>query len=243
MCIRDSTVGAPTSASLPGLAEVGAPTVTAIVGRAARFRTGKGVPLLYRAGAPGQRDRRDRPQGPADEQGRQPVAAHHPGPGRGPRPPGRPAARADLLHPDGRARRRAPGRPAASSPPTWPNGCMPSWSAACPTSSATPTALRSTRPPPRAIIVECWTVPLEVRARRRSRKPATSGGDRTTGKAPQQVLAGHERSDARGADERGGLPRRTSSAAIPEPVKRTPVAAAGLRSHPGRGGGYRSALD
>src|SRR5450759_2525259 len=77
------------------------------------------------------------------------------------------------------------------------------------------------------IIVECWTVPLEVRARRRSRKPATSGGDRTTGKAPQQVLAGHERSDARGADERGGLPRRTSSAAIPEPVKRTPVAAAG----------------
>jgi transposase len=55
------------AASLPGLAEVGAPTVTAIVGRAARFRTGKGVPLLYRAGAPGQRDRRDRPQGPADE--------------------------------------------------------------------------------------------------------------------------------------------------------------------------------
>ena len=44
--------------------------------------------------------------------------------------------------------------------------------------------------------------------------------------APQQVLAGHERSDARGADERGGLPRRTSSAAIPEPVKPTPVAAA-----------------
>ena len=55
------------AASLPGLAEVGAPTVTAIVGRAARFRTGKGVPLLYRAGAPGQRDRRDRPQGPASE--------------------------------------------------------------------------------------------------------------------------------------------------------------------------------
>src|SRR5664279_5178270 len=65
------------------------------------------------------------------------------------------------------------------------------------------------------IIVECWTVPLEVRARRRSRKPATSGGDRTTGKAPQQVLAGHERSDARGADERGGLtaghPRRCAA--------------------------------
>ena len=55
------------AASLPGLGEVGAPTVTAIVGRAARFRTGKGVPLLHRAGAPGQRNRRDRPQGPAHE--------------------------------------------------------------------------------------------------------------------------------------------------------------------------------
>src|SRR5450759_3243036 len=87
------------------------------------------------------------------------------------------------------------------------------------------------------IIVECWTVPLEVRARRRSRKPATSGGDRTTGKAPQQVLAGHERSDARGADERGGLPRRTSSAAIPEPVKRTPVAAAGYGAIPAEAAG------
>src|SRR5664280_933721 len=55
------------AASLPGLGEVGAPTVTAIVGRAARFRTGKGVPLLHRAGAPGQRNRRDQPQGPAHE--------------------------------------------------------------------------------------------------------------------------------------------------------------------------------
>src|SRR5664280_404899 len=95
------------AASLPGLGEVGAPTVTAIVGRAARFRTGKGVPLLHRAGARGQRNRRDRPQGPAHEQGRQPAAAHHLGPGRGQRPQGRSATRPDLLHPDGGARRRA----------------------------------------------------------------------------------------------------------------------------------------
>src|SRR5664280_1693994 len=81
------------------------------------------------------------------------------------------------------------------------------------------------------IIAERWTVPLEVRARRRSRKPAA--GQRGTptpgtkaGKAPHQVHPGHERSDARGADERGDLPRRASSAAIPDPVKPTPVAAA-----------------
>jgi len=61
------------------------------------------------------------------------------------------------------------------------------------------------------IIAERWTVPLEVRARRRSRKPAA--GQRGTptpgtkaGKAPHQVHPGHERSDARGADERGDLP-------------------------------------
>src|SRR5664280_1267723 len=80
-------------------------------------------------------------------------------------------------------------------------------------------------------IAERWRVPLEVRARRRSRKPAT--GQRGTpapgtkaGKAPRQVHPGHERSDARGADERGDLSRRASSAAIPDPVKPTSAAAA-----------------
>src|SRR5450759_3675965 len=80
-------------------------------------------------------------------------------------------------------------------------------------------------------LAERWTVPPEVRARWRSRKPAA--GQRGTptpgtkaGKAPHQVHPGHERSDARGADERGDLPRRASSAAIPDPVKPTPVAAA-----------------
>ena len=38
--------------------------------------------------------------------------------------------------------------------------------------------------------------------------------------------AGHERSDARGADNRGNLPRRASSAASLDPVKATPAAAA-----------------
>lgn len=55
------------------------------------------------------------------------------------------------------------------------------------------------------IIVEQWTVPPQVRARRRSAKALG-------GKAPQQVLIGHERSDAQHADKRGDLPRKRSSA-------------------------------
>ena len=62
------------AASLPGLGKVGAPTVTAIVGRAARFRTGKGVPLLHRAGAPGQQPG---PTGGQQGSGVGPVLEHH----------------------------------------------------------------------------------------------------------------------------------------------------------------------
>ena len=54
----------------------------------------------------------------------------------------------------------------------------------------------------KAIIAEHWTVPPEVRARRRSKK---------AGKAPQQVLVAHARSRAQGADKRGDLPHDTSS--------------------------------
>ena len=57
------------------------------------------------------------------------------------------------------------------------------------------------------IIAEHWTVPREVRARRRSRKPEP--GSRA-GKAPQHVLAGHDRSDPRRVDRRGDLPRAAS---------------------------------
>jgi transposase len=50
------------AASLPGLAEVGAPTVTAIIGRAARLRTGRQfrsfTGLTPRASETGQTDRK-----------------------------------------------------------------------------------------------------------------------------------------------------------------------------------------
>jgi hypothetical protein len=58
------------------------------------------------------------------------------------------------------------------------------------------------------IITERWTVPPGVRARRRSRKNPKI---KKAGKAPQQVLAGHDRSDARSVDKRGDLPRPGSS--------------------------------
>jgi transposase len=61
-----------------------------------------------------------------------------------------------------------------------------------------------------AIIAERWTVPPEVRARRRSKK---------VGKAPQKVLAGHSKPRARGAGTRGDLPRAASSSAAHQSVK------------------------
>ena len=53
----------------------------------------------------------------------------------------------------------------------------------------------------KAIIAEHWTVTAEVRARRRSRK---------MGKAPQQVLKAQVRSHAKGVDKRGDLPHHES---------------------------------
>ncbi len=72
-----------------------------------------------------------------------------------------------------------------------------------------------TRVPPEdaeRIIAEQWTVPEHARARRRSNKTKA-------GKAPQQVHKGQERSGAQGADKRGDLPRRRSSARRQQPVK------------------------
>lgn len=54
----------------------------------------------------------------------------------------------------------------------------------------------------KALIAERWTVPADVRARRRSKK---------VGKAPQRVLTGHSKPSARSAGERGDLPRHASS--------------------------------
>jgi transposase len=62
----------------------------------------------------------------------------------------------------------------------------------------------------KTIIAEHWTVPTDVRARRRSKK---------TGKAPQKVLTGQSKPHAQRASTRGDLPRAASSLAPHLPVK------------------------
>lgn len=62
----------------------------------------------------------------------------------------------------------------------------------------------------KTIIAEHWTVPAEVRARRRSKK---------AGKAPQQVLTAQTKSHQK-ADRRGDLPRPASSTAHHDLVNR-----------------------
>lgn len=62
----------------------------------------------------------------------------------------------------------------------------------------------------KAIIAEHWTVPAEVRARRRGKK---------AGKAPQKVLTGQSKPRARSASTRGDLPRPASSPPTNRPVK------------------------
>lgn len=64
----------------------------------------------------------------------------------------------------------------------------------------------------KSIIAEHWTVPAEVRARRRNRK---------AGKAPQQVLTAHERSDTSGVDKRGDLPLEPWSTSTTTAVNRS----------------------
>lgn len=63
----------------------------------------------------------------------------------------------------------------------------------------------------KAIIAEHWTVPPEVRARRRSTK---------TGKAPQNVHTGQSKPHARGAGTRGDLPRTPASPTTHDHVNR-----------------------
>ncbi len=67
----------------------------------------------------------------------------------------------------------------------------------------------------RQIITAHWTVPPEVRARRRSTKTTI----KKAGKAPQRVHTGHDRSDARSVDKRGDLPQHRSSRGSQRPRK------------------------
>jgi transposase len=73
--------------SLPGLAEIGGPALVATMGPATRFATAAKFRSFTGLNRQGVRDRPDRPQRPADQQGGQSAAGHHPGPRRRQRPP------------------------------------------------------------------------------------------------------------------------------------------------------------
>jgi transposase len=63
----------------------------------------------------------------------------------------------------------------------------------------------------KTIIAQHWTVPADVRARRRSKK---------AGKAPQKVLTGQSKPHTRGAGTRGDLPQPASSTPTADHVNR-----------------------
>ena len=67
----------------------------------------------------------------------------------------------------------------------------------------------------KAITAERYTVPTQVRQRRRSSKVTRAGN------APQQARPGHDQSDAHDADKRGNLPHPKSSATFNGKVKQT----------------------
>lgn len=63
----------------------------------------------------------------------------------------------------------------------------------------------------KTMIARDWTVPADVRARRRSKK---------TGKAPQTIRTGQPKPHARNAGTRGDLPRPAWSTTSPDQVNR-----------------------
>ena len=196
------------AASLPGLAEVGAPTVTAIIGRAGRFRTGKQfrsfTGLAPRGPArPANTDRKGQPMTKA----------------------GNRLLRTTLIRAADNARRQDPQLARIYYVQMVERGAE-HLKACCVVAAhlaerlhavlvrGMPYVVCDTDGTPvdpataKQIIAEHWTVP------RRGPRPPTQPQDHLdhsrAGKAPQQVLTGHDRSDTRRVDKRGDLPRTAS---------------------------------
>lgn len=203
------------AASLPGLATVGAPAVTAITGRAARFRTGKQfrsfTGLAPRASETGETDRKGQPMSKA----------------------GNRLLRTTLIRAADNARRQDPQLAKIYYTQMVERGAD-HLKACCVVAAhlagrlhtvlvrQMPYVVCDTDTTPvdpataKQIIGERWTVPAEVRARRRSRKTRPTA---RAGKAPQQVHTGHDGPTARRGGRRGDLPRAASSAPPQAPVK------------------------
>ena len=209
------------AASLPGLAEVGAPTVTAIVGRAGRFRTGRQfrsfTGLAPRASETGQTDRKGQPMSKA----------------------GNRLLRTTLIRAADNARRQDPSSPrstgyrwsnaapstskrAAWSPRTWPNDSTRCSCAACPTSSATPTAPRSIRPPPGRSSPHTGPCPARfgpaaAAASRCGQSPTARRGRPSARPRRTRNVAAPYRVDTRGSLPRPTIVRAARLAGQPEP--------------------------
>jgi transposase len=189
--------------SLPGLADVGGPALTACMGDPARFRRASQfrsyTGLAPRASETGETDRKGQPMSKA----------------------GSSLLRTTLVRAADNARRQDPQLAAIYYQQMTQRG-KDHLGALCVTAATlaerawtvmrrgTPYAICDTDGQPvtttqaKAIIAERWTVPPEVRARRRGKK---------TGKAPQKALAGQY--------ARGDLPRRTTPPHPERPVKRS----------------------
>ena len=190
--------------SLPGLAEVGGPALTACMGDPARFGNGKRfrsfTGLTPKASETGETDRKGQPMSKA----------------------GSSLLRTTLVRAADTARKQDPQLARIYYLQMTERGkdhlgalCVV---AACLAERAwtimrrgTPYVICDTNDQPvtpdqaKAIIAGRWIVPPEIRARRRSKK---------TGKAPQKVL--------KGQSERGSLPRGTTPPRHRRPVKLTP---------------------
>ncbi|GAA4715273.1 hypothetical protein GCM10023215_67900 [Pseudonocardia yuanmonensis] len=76
----------------------------------------------------------------------------------------------------------------------------------------------------RRIITERWTVPPEVRARRRSRKNTTDSQARWAGKAPQRVHTGHQQvRHPKASTNEATFPTRHPHAADDHHARREPL--------------------
>ena len=193
--------------SLPGFAQISAPVLVAAMGRPGRFPDGARFKsfagLAPRASQTGETDRKGQPMskaGPSLLRATFVRAAGH-------RPQAGPAARPDLLPADDRTRRHPPQgllrrrRPSRRTRLAVMQRGTPYVICDNNGNPVTPEQARQ-------IIAESWTVPEDVRKRRRSRTtPATSA----KGKAPQAATTG--------PDKRGDLPRPRSSRHHPQGVK------------------------
>jgi transposase len=189
--------------SLPGLADVGGPALTACMGDPARFANGKRfrsfTGLTPKASETGETDRKGQPISKA----------------------GSSLLRTTLVRAADTARKQDPQLAAIYYQQMTERG-KDHLGAICVVAAhlaerawtvmrrGTPYIIRDTDGQPvtpdqaKAIIAERWTVPPQTRARRRSKK---------TGKAPQKVLQGQY--------ARGSLPRSTTPPRHPRPVKQT----------------------